>query len=192
MMKKTVRAELARALSLQSADEIAESSSRACSLLSSTPQWKNSKSVLLYRSMRTEVQTRSLIELALNEGKLVCLPHSPGSDKASRIDKLADLGLVDGRGLLHGGSAGLVDVKAIDLAVVPGMAFDLSGNRLGRGGGFYDRLLPQMRATKVGLAFAFQVTESLPAEDHDAPVDFIATEERVIDCRKSSRQAGNA
>jgi len=64
----------------------------------------------------------------------------------------------------------------LDLIIVPGIAFDRAGRRLGRGGGFYDRLLPQYRAIKVGVCFEFQCMGPLPVEPHDCSVDRIVTE----------------
>lgn len=70
----------------------------------------------------------------------------------------------------------------IDLALIPGLGFDTKGGRLGRGKGFYDRLLgdPLFRARKVALAWEWQIAEAVPAEAHDIPMDLIVTEERII------------
>ena len=66
-----------------------------------------------------------------------------------------------------------VDADDIELVVVPGVAYDEAGNRLGRGKGFYDRLLSSIKATKVGVAFDFQMVESIPAEEHDVTMDIV-------------------
>lgn len=68
--------------------------------------------------------------------------------------------------------------------LVPGLAFDRAGNRLGRGGGFYDRLLPGVRGTKVGVAYTWQLVDLLPTEPHDIPVDVIVTPPGLLDCRR--------
>ena len=65
------------------------------------------------------------------------------------------------------------DYDRIDLAVVPGMAFDRKGNRLGRGKGFYDRLLPLLKAPKAGICFPFQLVEAVPVEPFDTPMDYV-------------------
>jgi len=72
--------------------------------------------------------------------------------------------------------------KEPDLALVPGLAFDPQGGRLGRGKGFYDRLLgdPCFQALKVGLAWSWQITDEVPAELHDVAMDLVVTEERII------------
>jgi 5-formyltetrahydrofolate cyclo-ligase len=73
-------------------------------------------------------------------------------------------------------------VDRLDLVVVPGVAFDPQGNRLGWGAGYYDRLLAQVRADApiVALAFECQIVPAIPPESHDVPVDVIVTEQRII------------
>ncbi len=66
--------------------------------------------------------------------------------------------------------------EELDLIIMPGVAFDRAGHRLGRGGGFYDRLLPQYHATRLGICFEFQCLESIPSESHDCNVDLLITE----------------
>ena len=70
--------------------------------------------------------------------------------------------------------------EKIEVVIVPGLAFDLEGYRLGRGGGFYDKFLPLLNCLKIGVAFDFQVVEKLPREDHDAKLDFLVTEKHSI------------
>lgn len=69
------------------------------------------------------------------------------------------------------------DPSTIDFAVIPGVAYDRNGNRLGRGGGFYDRLIPKLRCTTVGPAFSFQIFDEIPMEEWDVPVSRVITEE---------------
>ena len=68
----------------------------------------------------------------------------------------------------------------IDLIIVPGVAFDLKGNRMGHGKGYYDRFLNLVKSTSIGLAFEFQIIENIPVESHDKPIDMIITEKRII------------
>lgn len=69
-----------------------------------------------------------------------------------------------------------VSPEEIDLIVVPAVAYDRRGNRLGRGKGFYDRLLAEARATKIGVGYEFQLLDELPAEPHDVPMDYVITQ----------------
>jgi 5-formyltetrahydrofolate cyclo-ligase len=73
-----------------------------------------------------------------------------------------------------------------DLVLVPGMAFDLHGDRLGRGRGFYDRLLAEASGVKCGVGYDFQLLEKIPAEPHDAKVDFIFTPSRCVKRKKEN------
>jgi 5-formyltetrahydrofolate cyclo-ligase len=75
---------------------------------------------------------------------------------------------------------GAVPLNRFDLVLVPGMAFDLSGNRLGRGKGFYDRILSETSGVKCGVAYDFQLLETIPTEAHDARVNFIFTPSRAL------------
>jgi 5-formyltetrahydrofolate cyclo-ligase len=79
-------------------------------------------------------------------------------------------------------AAGCVEIplEKFDLVLVPGVAFDLSGNRLGRGKGFYDQLLAKISGVKCGVGYDFQLLEKIPAEPHDAKVDFVITPARTM------------
>ncbi len=68
----------------------------------------------------------------------------------------------------------------LDLIIVPGTAFDLAGRRIGRGGGFYDRLLPQYCAVRAGVCFGFQHLQSIPAEEHDIRMDVVVTDTKIF------------
>ena len=70
--------------------------------------------------------------------------------------------------------------NVLDLIIVPGVAFDRAGHRIGRGGGFYDRLLPQYRTVRVGICFGFQCLEAVPAQAHDIRMDWVATETEIL------------
>lgn len=74
----------------------------------------------------------------------------------------------------------VVDSSEIELIVVPGVAYDRKGNRMGRGKGFYDRLLATTRATKVGIGYEFQIVDELPTEEHDVPMDIVISESSYI------------
>lgn len=76
--------------------------------------------------------------------------------------------------------ADVVDVDDIELMVIPAVAFDRKGNRLGRGKGFYDRLLASSKATKVGVGYEFQLFDSIPTEPHDVAMDMVITQKTVI------------
>ena len=145
--------------------------------------------VVFYAAAGGEVETLPLIERWIEEGRKVILPRVEGDVMTLvEMDGLDDLG-PGYRGLLEPrpGAGQKVPWKEVEVALVPGLAFDIEGNRLGRGGGHYDRALPRLgpKALKIGLAFDFQVVERLPAEARDIPVHLVVTETRVIEAGKA-------
>jgi len=151
------------------------------------PQYLAAPSVALYCAIRNEVETRAIMEDALRRQKKVFCPKIRGDDPALfvRVFSIADL-VAGPRGAAEpAGDVPLCDADCQDLMViVPGVLFDGLGNRLGRGGGWYDRALQRLgnRGVFVGLAYDCQVTDRLPAQAWDQKVHYVITESRVIDC----------
>lgn len=125
--------------------------------------------------MKDEVQTHSFIEKWRAEKKII-LPVVIGD--------ILELRLYSGPADLKPGPYGIseptgelfTDYSSIDIAIIPGVAFDLAGHRLGHGKGYYDKLLPQLTtATKIGICFPFQVVEEVPTEPFDRKMDIIIT-----------------
>lgn len=165
------------------------------------PEYQGAKTILAYFSFRNEVATPPLIARGLRAGKRVCLPEvlPDGRRLVPRLLPSADVwgsplltpadfaaaGLVRGpMGLWQPDRARCPAVapREIDLVLIPGVAFDRRGHRLGFGQGYYDRFLPSLPASacRVGLAFSGQVVEAVPADPWDVPVHFLVTEEGVI------------
>ena len=149
------------------------------------------RGVLFYLALEDEVQTRPMIEAALEMGKKISVPLI--DDKEREI--LPSI-LKDPDKELTSGPWGILEPKRkfyrpsplgeIDLVIVPGVAFDEAGNRLGFGRGFYDKFLRRLpeRVSFIALAFELQVVKSLPCRSHDVAVDYIITEKRIIECKK--------
>jgi 5-formyltetrahydrofolate cyclo-ligase len=133
-----------------------------------------------------EVDTRRLISVALEEGKRIVVPVTDLWNRRldhSEIKCLDELersifGLLEPREECRR----LIGIDEIDLVIVPGLAFDPQGNRIGFGGGFYDRFLSEIRAPKIALAYSFQVVEKIEEGPHDVRMDKVVTDERVYDC----------
>lgn len=142
--------------------------------LEAHPVFGAARIVLLYYSLKDEVDTHEFVRKWSGE-KQILLPVVVGDELELRIytgpQDLAHgaYGIEEPTGELF------TDYAAIDLAVIPGVAFDALGNRLGRGKGYYDRLLPQLTAYKVGICFPFQLVEEVPAEPFDISMDAIIT-----------------
>jgi len=154
--------------------------------LLATEIFSRAETVFLFVSFGSEVETLELIGQSLLLGKKVALPRTLLSEKKLVFHRLYTLGeLVPGAyGILEAPTRNpVIPPEEADLVVVPGVAFDRKGHRLGYGGGFYDRILTRVRAPKVALAFDLQVLPKVPAEKHDQRVDYIITEKEVIFCR---------
>lgn len=138
---------------------------------------QNPKTLLLFHSLPDEVCTHELPDILCAQGRNVLLPSVKGEELELRLYKASS---ADGE-KLRSGAYGIqeacgeifTDYALIDLAVIPGIAFTADGKRLGRGKGYYDRLLPQLDCMKVGLCYPFQILEDIPTEGHDASVDFV-------------------
>ncbi len=141
MTKSEVRQEIRRRKAASSAEERALLSREVTAKLVATPQWQHAHTVLLYHSLPDEVATHDLITEALSAGKRVLLPVVVGDDLELRFLPTPDSLREGAFHILEPTGAPFTDYAAIDLAVIPGVAFTPDGRRLGRGRGYYDRLL---------------------------------------------------
>ncbi len=144
---------------------------------------------MAYISMAEEVQLRKILETALAQKKTLAIPLIVGRGEMESVI-LPDFDALEigefGIATVKENLREFVDAAKIDCVIVPGAAFDIHGNRLGLGGGFYDKFLTRaVNAKKIALAFDFQVIEKIPAEPNDSPVDIIITEKRIIHAERS-------
>jgi 5-formyltetrahydrofolate cyclo-ligase len=147
--------------------------------------------VLAYVSKGNEVDTHGLIQQLLAIGKHVCVPKFDEATQRYAASELRDFNgeLEEGRfGILEPKPEAFrpVETEQLQALLVPGLAFDKTGNRLGRGMGHFDRILCEARGAKIALAYDLQILNEVPAADHDVRMDFIATETRVINCQRKS------
>jgi 5-formyltetrahydrofolate cyclo-ligase len=150
--------------------------------------------VALYSPIDTEVDTRAILAHALASKKAVFFPRI-GFDSSGWFFQVgAETDLRAGRFGINEPAGDLpLPIQAQDgaertLIFVPGLAFDIGGHRLGRGGGAYDRMLTALKreAIFVGLAFELQIMERLPTDEWDQKIHYVLTEKRVIDCAASA------
>lgn len=182
MDKKTAR-ELVRMKKRQmTAEEIEEKSSRILDRLYQEPCFLNANTLYCYVSYNQEVMTKPILELALEAGKRVAVPKVLGKEMEfiylNSLDELTS----GYQGIEEPTGEEIASEKEV-LMILPGLAFDENGNRVGYGGGFYDRYLDkykQTHFTKLAVAFDFQVMDCLEMEACDKQVDVILTEERKI------------
>lgn len=185
--KDEIRNKIAKTLAALSVNEIEEKITRIESRLFEFANFLESNIVLLYINSTSEVNTLKIIERCFNYNKIVILPAFDATKhemKLMKIDNL-DANLTPGpRGILEpdSNSCNVVPIECIDIAIIPGVAFDEKGGRIGSGDGYYDRLIPKLSITtrKVALAFENQIIPQVQMESHDRYVDIIITEKRII------------
>jgi 5-formyltetrahydrofolate cyclo-ligase len=166
--------------------ERARASERICQRLRQQAVWQQAGTVLLFHPLPKEPDIRPLLAEALAGGKLLALPRYVAADDAyqpCRIASLADD--------LHPGLLGILEPKPtcpavemmrLDFLLVPGVAFSPDGRRLGRGKGYYDRMLSGAPGTTCGVAFDWQVTDEVPREPHDVVLNCLLTPSRWQVC----------
>src|SRR5471030_193653 len=157
-------------------------SAQICARLKEQEFWTEAASVLFFAPLPSEADLWHLLEETLAAGKTVALPRFDAAEQsyvACRVQNLRGE-IVTGHFGVREPHPGCVEIPLgrLDLVLVPGMAFDLNGNRLGRGRGFYDRLLPETRKLKCGVAFDEQIVAEVPVGTLDVPMDFILTPTR--------------
>jgi len=177
-LRRRLRAESERF----SPGERAAASAQICQRLKAQSLWQRAESILFYSPMPDEPNIQPLLVEALAAGKIATLPRYSALDQHYHACRVADL-----EAELQTGAFGIqepaeacaiFDLKKLDLVLVPGIGFALSGFRLGRGKGYYDRLLAQIAGFKCGVAFDWQLTVEIPAEPHDVCLDCILTPTR--------------
>ena len=149
--------------------------------LSGHPAMLRAGTVVLYHPLADEVDVRPLLAIATS--KTLLLPRVTGpTDMELRLYTGPDCLAAGAFGIMEPSGPLFTDYHRIDLAIIPGMAFDRHGHRLGRGRGYYDRFLPHIhQAYKIGVCFPFQLVDSVPTEQTDVPVDEVMCGELRIE-----------
>jgi len=151
--------------------------------LTSLPELDQAQTVFCYISIPHEVETLSIIEYLLGRGKRVCVPRcmKNGIMDARLLTGLAELTPKPPFDIPEPAeSAVLVKPEDIDFAIVPGLAFDRQGGRIGKGAGYYDRYLRKCRAVKCGVCFDDMLIDRLPMGENDVPMDIVLTDKVLI------------
>jgi 5-formyltetrahydrofolate cyclo-ligase len=147
-------------------------------------QLRSARTILFFAPLPDELDIWPLLEKFLASGKTCALPFYDSTTKtylARQVHNLAADISVGYFGIREPASTcPAIPLEKFDLVLVPGVAFDWNGNRLGRGRGFYDRLLKQVSGLKCGVGHDLQLMGKIPAEPHDARVNFIVTPTRCV------------
>ena len=157
--------------------------------LISLPVYKKAKCIMFYAALPDEVQTDKMIRYALNDGKQICIPYI--HDKNGLMDAV----FVFDVDQLSKGDFGILTINSlkvefanpldIDLMIIPGVAFDTAGHRLGMGAAFYDRFITRAKQTFcLGIAFDCQIVNKVPIEEHDCSMDAILTASGLINSKE--------
>lgn len=155
-----------------------------------TPAFKEANLVACYLDVRGEVGTGGVFDCCWAAGKDVCVPaHDDSVNGYSMAMIDAGTPLVKGNmGIDEPVDPEWADCNAVDLFLVPGLAFGSRGGRVGYGGGYYDRLMKDTGGTKAALAFDFQVHDEVPVETYDILVNMILTETRILSVTRPLRK----
>ena len=185
IIKTALREKVRGRLTLLSPARQAGSSAALVTTLLSHIIWERAGAVLFYSPIPGEPDIRRLISEAIRSGKSAALPcfDRDSQSYSARFIRDAEADLVRGEfGILEPSpSCAPASLNRLDLVLVPGIAFDARGGRLGRGKGFYDRLLTLVSGTTCGVAFDEQLVEAVPVEPHDVRLNCILTPTRLIE-----------
>ena len=179
--KNSIRQQLRQILRSLSPEQRRIKSQAACRYLIESPEFAAASVVMLYLSMSQEVDTAAIALRAWQEGKTVAVPKVFMSDRSMlpvEIQSLDTATKTTPVGVREPDVGQPIPIECIDLVLVPGLGFSPTGQRIGRGGGFYDRFLAQasFEGTTCGLAFEEQVVEALPMLPHDQHLNMLATD----------------
>lgn len=189
-MKKEIRSLIQKKRNMMHFSEVLEKSRRIKNQLFSMDEFQDAETILFYVSYDNEVNTHEMIQESLRLKKRLAVPVTNVKTQTilcSTLIKWDDLS-VGAYNILEPckNRVEQIALESIDVMILPGIAFDCEGNRIGHGKGYYDRLLQEHHhAHRFGLAFELQIVKKIPTDRHDKKVEKIITEARIIDCATS-------
>lgn len=189
MTKKEIRQEIKSKKEKLTTDNIAEKSEIMTGYFTGLTEYKNCRQIILYAAFNQEVDTLPLINQALEEGKKVALPKvTEGGLEFFYIRSFQETA-ISNMGIPEPDTSSPVELltDGLNVILVPGLAFDLEGNRVGYGRSYYDAYFAAHRAEfmKIAFAYDFQVYDRIPSEKHDVKIDLLITDtfSRKFTCR---------
>jgi 5-formyltetrahydrofolate cyclo-ligase len=188
--KRALRSELMSRRARLGPEERAGKSRAIADRIEQLAAFRDARVVAIYVAIGAEVDASEIVRRASARGVRIGFPRGSDVERGLRFASCAAAELVRGplAVLEPPEGAPAIDPGEVDCVVMPGVGFSEDGFRLGRGGGYYDATLPLLpRAVRVGLAFDVQIVPTLPHDAHDAPVDAVVTETRVLAFRRDSR-----
>jgi 5-formyltetrahydrofolate cyclo-ligase len=188
-LRASIRKNMIRMRKKLSEETLRQKSRRISEKLAELEAYRSCRSLLIFLSLPGEVRTEEMIARALSGGKKVYVPLVDASRRRLQITEIPGLDIE-----FEAGSFGVREPvpahrniqppSVLDFVLVPGLAFDRKGGRIGYGGGYYDRFLKEVagHVVRVGVAFHFQVLDFVPQTEFDVPVQNIVTENETIVC----------
>ncbi len=165
-------------------EEINEKSIKASKIFLDSDIYKNAKTIMLYYPLGNEIDTSYIFKRALIDGKTVAFPiTNVETDELTAI--IADSNTHFSKGgynIFEPNSKKIIDKSMIDVVIVPGIAFDKNGNRIGFGKGCYDRFLKEINAIKIGFCYEFQMKNEILADEFDVCMDYLICENGLVNC----------
>lgn len=177
--KSKIRKEISLLKNGCSSDELINRSKEVLSVLELTGVFQEAKNIFIYNNLEDEVQTFEFIQKWSSE-KNFYLPVVDNDELVFRAYTSTSAFRQSSFGIMEPVGEDFTDFKKVDLAIIPGVAFDRFMNRLGRGKGYYDRFLPKLKAPKLGICFDFQLLDKIPSEINDIKMDYIVSENELI------------
>ncbi len=180
--KETIRKEIRSIRSMQSKFEKIYKNKNIRYKLFSMEEFKKAKTISIYISRKNEVDTKEIIKKAFEMNKMICVPSMKNKPCMCLITEKYNIH--EHTPLLVDKNTKKVKPEDLDIIIVPGIAFDEKGRRIGSGKGYYDTFLSELKGKKpiIALAFDFQIVDEIPSEPHDVHMDKIVTEKRIINC----------
>ncbi len=190
MDKKILREKVLQKRADLSSKSIIEYSDIIAEKLYKMDSYKEAKTIMSFISFDSEVNTHEIIKRSISHNKSIVVPITIPKTKELKVSEVLDFSelelgyyniLTPKKEYIR-----FIDPSTIDLILVPGVVFARNGYRVGYGGGYYDRFLSKFekKVDKIGLAFDLQVTDEVPTDSFDIPVDLIITEKEIINCLK--------
>lgn len=177
MDKAAVRREIIEKLKNMTDEEKTRSNDKIFKKILKLPEFLTSKVIFLYISVGDEADTLRLFNLSLEMGKRVCIPKCEGKGIMRAIEVFGEDDLIPDKYGIPSAEGEEISPSNIDFAIVPAVAFEKSGKRLGRGGGYYDRFLKKLDAFTVGICHPCQILDEIETEEHDIPVKLVISGE---------------
>lgn len=183
--KSDIRKRMRALLASMTEQQRHEASVNVCNRVIALESFDHATTVMLYMPLATEVDVTPIALRCFRRGQMVCVPKVDWNKRdmhpvevTSLDDHVMDC---DEHGVRVPKNCRQVPIGMIDLILVPGLAFDPRGNRLGRSAGYFDRFLAKVKSsvTKIGVAFDQQIVDNLPTKPHDVAMDIVVTDRRV-------------